>query len=56
VLQDVSFTAEARMIAEVIDALGIERIDLIGNDSGGAVVFPTASRCRCSAATPIRAF
>jgi pimeloyl-ACP methyl ester carboxylesterase len=37
VLQDVSFTAEARMIAEVIDALGIERIDLIGNDSGGAV-------------------
>jgi pimeloyl-ACP methyl ester carboxylesterase len=35
--QDVSFTAQARMIAEVIDALGIERIDLIGNDSGGAV-------------------
>jgi pimeloyl-ACP methyl ester carboxylesterase len=35
--QDVSFTAQAHMIAEVIDALGIERIDLIGNDSGGAV-------------------
>jgi pimeloyl-ACP methyl ester carboxylesterase len=36
--QDVSFTAQAHMIAEVIDALGIERIDLIANDSGGAVV------------------
>jgi pimeloyl-ACP methyl ester carboxylesterase len=35
--QDVSFTAQARMIAEVIDALGIEDIDLIGNDSGGAI-------------------
>jgi pimeloyl-ACP methyl ester carboxylesterase len=35
--QDVSFTAQARMIAEVIDALGIEKVDLIGNDSGGAV-------------------
>ena len=35
--QDVSFTAQAQMIAEVLDALGIERIDLIGNDSGGAV-------------------
>jgi pimeloyl-ACP methyl ester carboxylesterase len=35
--QDVSFTAQAHMIAEVIDALGIEQIDLIGNDSGGAV-------------------
>jgi pimeloyl-ACP methyl ester carboxylesterase len=35
--QDVSFTAQAHMIAEVIDALGIEKIDLIGNDSGGAI-------------------
>jgi pimeloyl-ACP methyl ester carboxylesterase len=35
--QDVSFTAQTHMIAEVIDALGIARIDLIGNDSGGAV-------------------
>ncbi|HTQ33048.1 MAG TPA: alpha/beta fold hydrolase [Stellaceae bacterium] len=35
--QDVSFTAQARMIAEVIDALGIGRIDLVANDSGGAV-------------------
>jgi pimeloyl-ACP methyl ester carboxylesterase len=35
--QDVSFTAQARMIAEVLDALGIAQIDLIGNDSGGAI-------------------
>jgi pimeloyl-ACP methyl ester carboxylesterase len=35
--QDVSFTAQARMIAEVLDVLGIEKVDLIGNDSGGAV-------------------
>jgi pimeloyl-ACP methyl ester carboxylesterase len=35
--QDVSFTAQARMIAEVIDGLGIDKIDLVGNDSGGAV-------------------
>ena len=35
--QDVSFTAQAHMIAEVLDALGVEKIDLIGNDSGGAI-------------------
>jgi pimeloyl-ACP methyl ester carboxylesterase len=35
--QNVSFTAQAHMITEVIDALGIEQIDLIANDSGGAV-------------------
>jgi pimeloyl-ACP methyl ester carboxylesterase len=35
--QDVSFTAQAHMIAEVLDALGIDKIDLVGNDSGGAV-------------------
>jgi|SRR5262245_13230952 len=35
--QDVSFTAQAHMIAEVMDALAIEKADLIGNDSGGAV-------------------
>ena len=36
--QDVSFTAQAHMIAEVLDALGIAQIDLIiGNDSGGAI-------------------
>src|SRR5262249_4329312 len=35
--QDVSFPAQARMIAEVLDALGIDRVDLVGNDSGGAI-------------------
>jgi pimeloyl-ACP methyl ester carboxylesterase len=35
--QDVSFTAQAHMIAEVLDALKIEKIDLLGNDSGGAI-------------------
>jgi pimeloyl-ACP methyl ester carboxylesterase len=35
--QDVSFTAQAHMIAEVMDELGIETIDLVGNDSGGAI-------------------
>jgi len=35
--QDVSFTAQAGMIAEVLDALGITRVDLVGNDSGGAI-------------------
>jgi len=35
--QDVSFTAQAHMIAEVLDALNIETVDLVGNDSGGAI-------------------
>jgi pimeloyl-ACP methyl ester carboxylesterase len=35
--QDVSFTAQAHMIAEVLDALQIDKIDLVGNDSGGAI-------------------
>jgi pimeloyl-ACP methyl ester carboxylesterase len=35
--QEVSFGAQANMIAELIDALGIEKIDLIANDSGGAI-------------------
>ncbi len=35
--QDLSFTAQARMVGEVIDALGIDRVDVIANDSGGAV-------------------
>jgi len=35
--QDVSFIAQARMLAEVLDALGIDRVDLVGNDSGGAI-------------------
>ena len=35
--QDVSFTAQARVLADVMDALGIEKVDLVGNDSGGAI-------------------
>jgi pimeloyl-ACP methyl ester carboxylesterase len=35
--QDVSFTAQAQMIAEVLDSLAIDKVDLIANDSGGAI-------------------
>jgi pimeloyl-ACP methyl ester carboxylesterase len=35
--RDVSFISQAHMVAEVIDALGIGKIDLIANDSGGAI-------------------
>ena len=35
--QDVSFTAQALMVAEVLDALGVGTVDLIANDSGGAI-------------------
>jgi pimeloyl-ACP methyl ester carboxylesterase len=35
--QDVSFTAQAQMIAEVLDKLGIDTVDLVANDSGGAI-------------------
>lgn len=35
--QDVSVTANATMLAELLDALGIDRVDLVGNDSGGGI-------------------
>lgn len=35
--QDVSVTANAKMIGEFLDALHVERADLIGNDSGGGI-------------------
>jgi pimeloyl-ACP methyl ester carboxylesterase len=35
--QDVSFTAQAHMLAEVMAALGIEKANLVSNDSGGAI-------------------
>lgn len=35
--QDVSVTANAKMLREFIDALGIDRVDLVGNDSGGGI-------------------
>src|ERR1700677_1529387 len=35
--QDVSVTANARMLREVLDALQIDQVDVIGNDSGGGI-------------------
>jgi pimeloyl-ACP methyl ester carboxylesterase len=35
--QDVSMTANANMLDEFLNALNIERIDLVGNDSGGGI-------------------
>src|ERR1700732_5424861 len=35
--QDVSVTANANMLKEVIEALQIDRVDLIGNHSGGGI-------------------
>jgi pimeloyl-ACP methyl ester carboxylesterase len=35
--QDVSVTANANMIKEFLDALKIEQVDLVGNDSGGGI-------------------
>src|ERR1700745_1742907 len=35
--QDVSVTANAKMLKEVLDARHIDQIDLVGNDSGGGI-------------------
>src|SRR5246500_4285507 len=35
--QDVSVTANATMLKEVLDGLGVDQIDLVGNDSGGGI-------------------
>src|SRR2546429_8727057 len=35
--QDVSVTANANMLREFLDALGIGQVDLVGNDSGGGI-------------------
>src|SRR5260370_6751929 len=35
--QDVSVTANANMLREFLDALNIEQVDLVGNDSGGGI-------------------
>jgi len=35
--QDVSVTANAHMLAQFLDALGIDHVDLVGNDSGGGI-------------------
>lgn len=36
--QDVSFDAQAQMLVEVLDALGIDKVDLVANDSGSGIV------------------
>src|SRR5262245_20563852 len=50
--QDVSFTAQAQMLAEVLDHLGIDKVDLVGNDYGGAIAQIFAAhhpqRLRCT--------
>ena len=35
--QDVSVTANAQMLKEVLDALQTDQVDLVGNDSGGGI-------------------
>jgi pimeloyl-ACP methyl ester carboxylesterase len=35
--RDLSFTAQAAMVREFIDAMGFDQVDLVANDSGGAV-------------------
>src|ERR1700726_260056 len=35
--QDVSVTANARMLREVLDDLKVDQVDLVGNDSGGGI-------------------
>lgn len=35
--QDVSVTANAHMLAQFLDALKVDQVDLVGNDSGGGV-------------------
>lgn len=35
--QDVSVTANAGMVRELLDALHIDQVDLVGNDSGGGI-------------------
>jgi pimeloyl-ACP methyl ester carboxylesterase len=35
--QDLSVTANAKMLKQFLDALDIDRVDLVGNDSGGGI-------------------
>lgn len=42
--QDLSVPAMAEMVAELHDALGLDRVDLVGNDTGGAVAQVFAAR------------
>jgi pimeloyl-ACP methyl ester carboxylesterase len=51
--QDVSVTANARMLREVVDVLGIDKVDLIGNDSGGGIaqIFAASNASRVRSLT-----
>jgi pimeloyl-ACP methyl ester carboxylesterase len=42
--QDVSFSAQAEMLAAFCDALKIDQVDLVGNDSGGGIAQIFAAR------------
>jgi pimeloyl-ACP methyl ester carboxylesterase len=42
--QDVSVTANAKMLKEFLDALHIDEVDLVGNDSGGGIAQIFAAR------------
>lgn len=42
--QDMSFPAQARMLLQFLDALGLDRVDLVANDSGGAIAQIFAAR------------
>ena len=35
--QDVSFASQADMLLALLDSLGIDKVDLVGNDSGGGI-------------------
>jgi len=43
--QDVSVTANAKMLEEFVDALHVEQVDLVGNDSGGGIAQIFAASC-----------
>jgi pimeloyl-ACP methyl ester carboxylesterase len=42
--QDVAVTANARMLEEFLDALQVDQVDLVGNDSGGGIAQIFAAR------------
>jgi pimeloyl-ACP methyl ester carboxylesterase len=42
--QDVSSSANAEMVRQLLDELGIDRVDLVGNDSGGGIALIFAAR------------
>src|ERR1700746_1747960 len=52
--QDVSVTANANMLREALDALGIDQVDLVGNDSGGGIaqIFSALNPHRVRGLTP----